>query len=302
MLLPAIAFSLIAAAAVWWAGRRDQAKDPWLTFLALALLLVFPLLFFLPKWQIFPHSPESGIAVPQTLWKWLPWAWGAGVALASLRLLAALVVLNRWRRNSERIGVREAGELIADVRLLKEHPSPVAAGIFKPVIFVPEDWHSWNSETQEAVLAHEMKHHQRRDPLLRAIASAACTLHWFNPLVWWMADRLGEQCEFACDEALLAEGMPANRYANVLCDLAAARPSPATALAMAHQSGLEARVRRMFSTVPTSPRWAIGTLIVLTLLTALGLVVLRRADPPPRPVVPIEEIRTRLEADPFPAE
>jgi hypothetical protein len=54
--------------------------------------------------------------------------------------------------------------------------------------------------------------------------------------------------------------------------------------------------------VPTSPRWVIGTLIVLTLLTALGLVVLRRADPPSKPAVPIEEIRTRLEADPFPGD
>ena len=301
MLLPAIAFSLIAAVAIWWAGRRDSARDPWLTLLALALLLAFPLLFFLPKWEVFPHATDSA-SVPQPLWQWLPWIWAAGVALASLRLFAALIVLHRWRRDSERIGVRESGELIADVRLLKAHPGPVAAGIFKPVIFVPEDWHGWPAETQEAVLAHEMKHHQRRDPLWRAIGSAACTLHWFNPLVWWMARRLGDQCEFACDEALLAEGMPATRYANVLCDLAAAKHSPATALAMAHQSGLEARVKRMFSTVPNSPRWVVGTLIVLTLLTALGVVILRRADPPSKPVIPMEEIRTRLEADPFPEE
>lgn len=299
MLIPAIAFSLIATAAVWWAGRRDSARDPWLTLFALGLLLVFPLLFFLPKWEVFPHA-ATGSEVPQTLWSWLPWIWGGGVAVASLRLLAALVVLHRWRRDSERIGVRESGDLIADVRLLKHHPGPVAAGIFKPVIFVPEDWHSWPAETQEAVLAHEMKHHQRRDPLFRAIASAACTLHWFNPLVWWMARRLADQCEFACDEALLAEGMPANRYANVLCDLAAAKRSPATALAMAHESGLEARVKRMFSTVPNTPRWLVGTLILITLLTALGLVIVRRADPPAKPAIPIEEIRTRLDADPFP--
>ena len=66
MLLPAIAFSLIAAVAVWWAGRRDSARDPWLTLLALALLLGFPLLFFLPKWQVFPHA-TGGVAVPQPL-------------------------------------------------------------------------------------------------------------------------------------------------------------------------------------------------------------------------------------------
>ena len=301
MLLPAIAFSLTAAVFVWWAGRRDHAQDPRLTLLALALLLVFPLLFFLPKWEVLPH-PTEAVEVPQELWKWLPWIWAGGVAIASLRLLVALSILNRWRNDSERIGVRESGDLIADVRILKHHPGPVAAGIFKPVIFVPEEWHSWPPETQEAVLAHEMKHHQRRDPLMRAIASSACTLHWFNPLVWWMAQRLGEQCEFACDEALLAEGMKADRYANVLCDLAAAKHSPATALAMAHESGLEARVKRMFSAVPTSPRWVVGTLIFLTLLTAMGLVMIKRAEPPAKPAIPLEEIRTRLDANPFPGE
>jgi D-alanyl-D-alanine endopeptidase (penicillin-binding protein 7) len=202
----------------------------------------------------------------------------------------------RWRRNSERIELRDG----IDLRLLPGLAGPVAAGIFKPVIFVPEAWHHWTAEVREAVLAHETKHHQRRDPLWRAIAAAACALHWFNPFVWWMARRLAEQCEFACDEALLAEGMPADRYANVLCDLAAPAHSPATALAMAHESGLEARVRRMFSNSPRGSTFALATLLLLTTLTAVALAVVKRADPPAKPAIPMEEIQLRLDADPFP--
>lgn len=187
-----------------------------------------------------------------------------------------------------------------DVRVLAGLSGPVAAGIFKPVIFLPESWHAWTPEVREAVLAHESKHHQRRDPLWRAIGAAACTLHWFNPLSWWMARRLADQCEFACDEEVLAEGMRADRYANVLCDLAASTRSPATALAMAHESGLEARVRRMFSRSPKSSKAALTGLVVLTALTALGLAVIKRADPPAAPAIPVQEIQTRLSADPFP--
>ena len=54
MLPTAIAFSLIATAAVWFAGRRDEARDPRLTFLVLGLLAAFPLLFFLPEWRVLP--------------------------------------------------------------------------------------------------------------------------------------------------------------------------------------------------------------------------------------------------------
>jgi beta-lactamase regulating signal transducer with metallopeptidase domain len=299
MLPTAIAFSLIATAAVWFAGRRDEARDPRLTFLVLGLLAVFPLLFFLPEWQLLPAPiPQENITPSWT--RWLPWVWGAGVAVASLRLIAALTVLHRWRKNSRRIEAREAGDALVDIRLLKSITSPVAAGILKPVVFVPPVWQEWPQETREAVLAHEIKHHQRRDPLLRAIGAVACTLHWFNPLVWWMARRLSDQCEFACDEEVLADGMGAERYANVLCDLAASTRSPATALTMAHESGLEARVKRMFSKVPKGSRVALLALVVLTILTALGLAMIRRADPPERPAIPVQEIQTRLNADPFP--
>ena len=299
MLPTAIAFSLIAAAAVWTAGRRDEARDPRLTFVVLGLLAVFPLLFFLPEWEVLPPADLQENATSDWTHA-LPWIWGAGVAVASLRLIAALTVLHRWRKDSRRIEAREAGDALVDIRLLDSITSPVAAGILKPVVFVPTVWQDWPLQTREAVLAHEIKHHQRRDPLLRAIGAVACTLHWFNPLVWWMARRLGDQCEYACDEEVLADGMGAERYANVLCDLAASTRSPATALAMAHESGLEARVKRMFSKVPKGSRAALLALVVLTILTALGLAVIRRAGPPEKPAIPHDEIQTRLEADPFP--
>ena len=294
MLTTAIAFSLVAATAVWLAGRRDAARDPRLTLLALGLLAVFPLLFFLPKAPLLPAGDFK--AASPALAQWLPWLWTTGVAIASLRLFAALCVLIRWRRKSERIELRDG----IDLRLLPGLAGPVAAGIFKPVIFVPEAWQHWSAEVRQAVLAHETKHHQRRDPLWRAVGAAACTLHWFNPFVWWMARRLAEQCEFACDEALLADGMPAERYAHVLCDLAAPAHSPATALAMAHEGGLEARVRRMLSDSPRGSTFALALLLLLTTLAAVALAVVKRADPPALPAIPAEEIRLRLQAEPFP--
>lgn len=294
MLTAAIAFSVVSAVAVWFAGRLDAARDPRLTSLALVLLAVFPLLFFLPAAEVLPAGDFKPVS--PILSRWLPWVWGAGVLLASVRLVVALALLCRWRRKSERIDMR--GNI--EVRMLNGLSGPVAAGIFKPVIFLPESWSNWTPEAHEAVLMHESKHHQRRDPLWRAIGAAACTLHWFNPLVWWMARRLADQCEFACDEEVLAEGIGAERYANVLCDLAAAEYSPATALAMAHESGLETRVRRMFSTSPKGSKAVPVALIVLTALTALGLAIIKRADLPAQPAIPVDEIQLRLSADPFP--
>jgi hypothetical protein len=41
-------------------------------------------------------------------------------------------------------------------------------------------------------------------------------------------------------------------------------------------------------------------LLLLTTLAAVGLAVVKRADPPAKPAIPMEEIRLRLDADPFP--
>lgn len=294
MLSAALFFSVIAAAAVWLAGRRDEARDPRLTLFALGLLAVFPILFFLPKLALLPAADFK--PVPPVVSNWLPWIWAAGVAVALSRLAVALFLLMRWRRNSQRIELR--GNV--DLRLLPGLAGPVAAGLFRPVIFVPAAWHAWTPEVREAVLAHETKHHHRHDPLWRVIGAAACALHWFNPLVWWMARRLAEQCEFACDEALLADGMQAERYATVLCDLAASTRSPATALAMAHEGGLEARVRRMFSSAPRASGAALVALVILTAVTALALAVLKPAERPAAPAISIDEIQLRLHANPFP--
>ncbi|WP_193214382.1 M56 family metallopeptidase [Luteolibacter marinus] len=299
MFLSSIAFSVIATATVWFAGRRDEARDPRLTLLVLVLLAAFPLLFFLPTLDVLPPAPSNPGGEARWL-RWLPWIWGAGVAIASLRLAVALTVLHRWRKQSRRIEAREAGDALVDIRELDAITSPVAAGILKPVVFVPASWHDWSAETRETVLAHEITHHRRKDPLLRATGAIACALHWFNPLVWWMARRLGDQCEYACDEQVVAGGLGAERYANVLCDLAASTPSPATALAMAHESGLEARVKRMFSGTPRGSAAALIALVALAVITALGLAMIRRADPPAKPAIPMEEIQLRLNADPFP--
>src|SRR5690606_31547326 len=50
----ALIFSVFAAAAVWFTGRRDAARDPRLTVIALALLAGFPLLSLLPELRVLP--------------------------------------------------------------------------------------------------------------------------------------------------------------------------------------------------------------------------------------------------------
>jgi len=303
MITPAVVlFSLAAAALVWLAGRRDAARDPRLTVVVLVILAGFPLLSFLPKVRVegawMADLPEANMR-----WvAWLGWVWAAGVVLFSLRLVAALVQLTLWRRRSVAVTDEDFIGIKPEIRVLDGLACPVAAGLFRPLILVPPAWRDWTPALRKTVVAHEAAHHARRDPLWRAIAAVACTLHWWNPLVWWMAARLTDQCEYACDERVLHGGMAPRGYAGDLLHVAAVCRAPATTLAMAGSHGLEARVRRMLAPPAAWSPAGVACLAVLAFSSAVALAVFDRGPADYIPRVDSEEIRMRLMADPFPGD
>lgn len=295
-----IAFSLVAAGLVWLAGRRDTARDPRLTVIALILLGGFPLLALLPKVEV-PGSALSVLPEAGFNWMaWLGWVWAAGVVLFSLRLAAALAQLIVWRRKSVPVEDLPFLHHQPEIRVLDGLACPVAAGVIRPLILVPPTWHDWSPALRQTVVAHEAAHHARRDPLWRAVAAVTCALHWWNPLVWWMAARLADQCEYACDERVVRGGKAARGYAENLLDVACVCRAPATALAMASQGGLEARVRRMLAPPPEGSWLAFACFTTIALACALALAVIDWMPQDHVPGVDVEEIRTRFLADPFP--
>ena len=52
MIIPSLVFSILAAFAMWIFVRRNPATDPRVTVAILALLLILPLLNFLPKYSL----------------------------------------------------------------------------------------------------------------------------------------------------------------------------------------------------------------------------------------------------------
>ena len=99
---------------------------------------------------------------------------------------------------------------------------------------------------QRIVLLHELVHVQRCDFLANLIAQFACAFHWFNPLVWLAARRIGCEREQACDDVVLRKGTKPAGYAEEVLRIAA-QPSlrgleAFGALMMARPSSLEGRL------------------------------------------------------------
>jgi len=288
-----LAFSIIAALLVFVAGRKDVARDPKLTLLLLTLLAVFPITaLILPKVEILP---ASGITTPESGHNWsalITIIWACGFVFCFARLTLAAFGLSRWRKRAVVLGHIE-GVAICQLQNLR---SPVAAGIFKPIIFVPKNWQSLPISNRDIIVAHEIAHHKRHDPLWRLCVEIARAIHWYNPCFHWIARRFTLQSECACDELVLRDGVTPKSYAGVLCDFAQARTSSPLTLAMADASSLEKRVKRISSLNKKSARLPIIALACLGVIAASALSVL---EPKQHEVNPTE-VRLRLTADPFP--
>lgn len=289
-----ILFSGAAAMLVLLAGRGDKARDPRLTGAALALLAVFPLLAAaLPSLEILPAGNAVGRGFPW--WKIVAGIWAAGCFLGIVRLIFAARTIGNWRKNS--VLIRRSGRV--EIRRLAGLSGPVAAGVARPLVFVPADWDRWPPTTRRIVLKHELVHHRRSDPLWRWIAEIACVVHGLNPLVLWISRRLVLQCEFACDARVLAAGVRPADYARLLCDLAASRPARGPVLAMASRSTLETRVARLIR--PGRRGSALLLAVFLTALAAAaGILAALHPATPGNPAVSQSEAALRWSADPFP--
>jgi beta-lactamase regulating signal transducer with metallopeptidase domain len=132
------------------------------------------------------------------------------------------------------------------VRLLEcdETIVPVTCGLVRPVILLPAASRDWSLARLRYVLLHELAHVRRHDVFFQMLARTACSLYWFNPLVWYGLGRLRIERELACDDAVVAAGESPVDYADQLVEIArmCRRSRSVVGIAMARSSNLEERV------------------------------------------------------------
>ncbi|HEY7854802.1 MAG TPA: M56 family metallopeptidase [Terriglobales bacterium] len=190
----------------------------------------------------------------------------------------------RFQRLCARMGVGRAVTLKVSAAI----DVPQASGIVQPVILVPAATTHWPAERWTLVMAHELAHAQRRDPMWLWMAHWAQAVFWWNPLVWRAARRQSLASEQACDDVALAlatsDGIEAEAYAGHLVAVARAlltgrrRSSLAAAMAQPHRGAvLQIRVRAILDGGRRrgAGRWsmallALGCCAVLTPLAAAG--------------------------------
>lgn len=155
---------------------------------------------------------STPLATLLTRYPWTVFLWLCGFFIIlifqficySLFMRSAL----RWSVNPEKENTqRVVSSLCAQLRIpyapavfvTIKVSSPMVVGFFRPKILLPHETYDGNSLYY--ILRHELMHFKRHDIWYKSFLLIVSALHWFNPLVWLMVWKAGNQLEVACDES-----------------------------------------------------------------------------------------------------
>lgn len=247
------------------------------------------------------HRSGSWLASLSPYLPWLALAWAMGVALMGLRLAGSLYWLDRTfirggqeappalTRDLAAMAARFGLDRTPSLRLSPCADTPMVIGCWRTVVILPASaLLHLEPQALEAVLAHELAHIRRRDPLVNLLQSVAEALLFFHPAAWWLSRQIRELREVCCDDdavALTGDPMPLARGLAALEALRLHPITPEPALAAAKGS-LMSRIHRLFRpsdlTLPDHRGLGLAALLLLG-----GLVVAQEAKatkkPKPKP-------------------
>lgn len=231
--------------AVSTALRRKPASVRYLVWLlTITAAVLLPLGSLLPRAALItlPLLQVDAIAQPVSAshrfsfdWEWV-WLAGCGVLLVRL----GVQVIRGIRMAGSARPAGKHGDY--EIRIAPGLPVPVAWGLWRKVMLLPETAPAWSAERRRVVLMHESGHLRRNDCYALLIAEIACIFYWCNPLIWFAAAQLRREQEHAADDDVLARGVAAIEYADHLIALARAGRTPSLAAGAVCQSELGVRL------------------------------------------------------------
>ncbi len=240
ILLQSLTVSLVAALLLAVkALLKDQLSPRWQygIWSVLAVRILLPvsvsrfILLPLPLWletakavvEKRLHSAYSGVYTPISVWNmpktapvsvtdWLLILYLAGVVVFGLRYVVSYVRLRRLVKTGIPM---ELEGVSCPVVVLSGLPSAFVCGVCRPILVVP-------GEVDEKILLHEQMHLRYQDALQSVFWCLCRCLHWWNPFLHFIFDRIGNDMESLCDQRVLErlDGEDRRDYGRILVQMA----------------------------------------------------------------------------------
>ncbi len=219
----------------------------------------------------------------------------AGVTLGVVRLVWGLASVRRLMADSQAVDDPDLNALITRTSrqlgitrsiTVRDSPhlgTPATVGWWRPSLLLPAHWFMWTDDERRVVIAHELAHIAGRDFAGWIIARVVVALHFYHPLVHWLAGRLQLEQELAADATAAQLLGDRKQYLHTLAGLALATPHhnlsgparaliPGRSLLMRRVEMLRSPLRTIGSQlVATRLRWAQFAVLALVAVGIAGL-------------------------------
>jgi GWxTD domain-containing protein len=235
---------------------------------------------------------------------WLVGIWMTGVvlllarasggwSLARRRVRAGVYLERDWSELANRLGVPRAFEVLVSPLVHVPH----VFGWLKPVVMLPASAVTGLPPDQlEAIVAHELAHIARNDYLVNLLQTLTESVLFYHPAVWWASERIREERESCCDDAVVELTGDSVMYSRALLALEETRM---TIVPAATSSGLGERISRMLGKQREETYSAPAAIAVAAMMVIGGLTWLNAAPPAP-PEPPSTPVVASLQAPPPP--
>lgn len=168
--------------------------------------------------------------------------------------------------------------MVAPVLTSDEITVPMAVGLFRRVILIPDRFlQQLNEDQLRHVLLHENAHHQRRDVLVSLLTRMIGSFYWWNPLLAAIVGKIRLHRELICDKVAVTESSDELGYAQALVDCAKLMLKPRRALLAQEFIGadkeLKSRLSQLLDGTASNKQSAILVALPLLLLVLTGTLI-----------------------------
>lgn len=164
--------------------------------------------------------------LPESAAEWLYAVYVAGAAVFLLRYLVSYIRLRLALGRGAPVGQARLAQMRAVAERYGLNPcravevpglkTAFLCGVLRPVLVLPA-----GAETDDKVILHELLHRRHRDAVWGLVICFFRCVHWCNPLLWYCADRAGNDLEARCDQRALEllEGEERRDYGRILLSM-----------------------------------------------------------------------------------
>ncbi|MGK0468418.1 M56 family metallopeptidase [Clostridium sp.] len=161
--------------------------------------------------------------------------WMLGVIIALTVNLTGYAKFLKHLKQTNTLAVNMEKEMLItllngrnNVRLVRNRflNTPMLIGVIRPCIIIPDI--KFNEIQLKNILLHEIIHLKRFDIGVKWLTMIVSSIHWFNPLMYFIKKDINSSCELACDEAVIKNLSPAEKqdYGDTLISVVAHNKYP----------------------------------------------------------------------------